>query len=205
MTQKLNSVSLSGTTTSPEPSATAGWLAAGRQRRRQRKGQFRNKDSKVSPCLQRQLLPGELIRERIQGREAGISAFGEAPIQMPPPLAHRQALLTEGTMTSTKQKPYQPHNLLYVPTLTSVTPSAHTHQGEKTPFCSIPPAPRVPELVVGRFSLTTFRRLPSLGTVLSRFHESVSFTEQLSPTAGKDSLPADVVSTCLSSSKMESP
>lgn len=51
VTQKLNSVSLSGMTTSPEPSATTAWVAAGRWRRQQRKGQFRNKDSKTSPCL----------------------------------------------------------------------------------------------------------------------------------------------------------
>lgn len=184
-------MSLSETTTSPEASASAGWIAAGRQRRQRRERQCRSKDREVAPgckgnwCTRNRsrgwMWEGEQGSLPFQG-SAAASSFRLPPLQ--------GQCTTSGENSTTLQSTTQPPLCSHLQFMNSVPPPAHPPRGKSlsaaSPWLLSPH--RFPVTLgvhkqlgsmtqtKGQLSLTTIGHFSSLGAALLPCPGSISNT-----------------------------
>lgn len=187
-------MSLSETTTSPEASASAGWIAAGRRRRQRRERQCRSKDREVAPGCKGNWCTRNRSRGWMWEGEQGSLPFQDSDSFRLPPLQ----CATPGENSTTLQSTTQPPLCSHLQFMNSAPSPAHPPRGKSlsaaSPWllspCRFPVTLGVHKQLgsmtqtKGQLSLSTLGHFLSWvsAAALSRIHLKHLNLEQLSPT-----------------------
>lgn len=184
-------MSLSETTTSPEASASAGWIAAGRRRRQRRERQCRSKDREVAPDCKGNWCTRNGSRGWMWEGEQGSLLFR---VQLLPPLSDsphcRDNVQLQVKTPPPLQSTTQPLLCSHLQFMNSAPPPAHPPRGKSLSAASpwlLSPRRFPVTLGVhkqlgsmtqtkGQLSLSTLGHLSSLGSALLPCPGSISNT-----------------------------
>lgn len=123
-------MSLSETTSSPEASASAGWIAAGRRRRQRRERQSRSKDVEAAPGCKGNWCMRNRSRGGMWAGEQGSLPFQDSAAASSFRLPQRQGQCATPSENTTLQLTTEPPLCSHLQFMNSAPPPAHPPRGK---------------------------------------------------------------------------